>query len=75
MWQGMLDLNHVDLVYPTERLWSQSYTPNSSLADFLAGPFNFTPVPQFPCPCIMLVRQSWCPWSQGKRRETSAPQD
>ena len=38
MWQGMLGLNHLDLVYPTERLWSQSYTPNSSLADFWLAP-------------------------------------
>lgn len=40
MWQGMLDLNHVDLVYPTEILRSWSYTPSSSLADFWLTPLN-----------------------------------
>jgi len=48
MWQGTLGLNHLDLVYPTERLWSQSYTPNSSLADFWLAPLPLLQCLSFP---------------------------
>lgn len=70
--QGMLDLNHVDLVYSNNRkALSQSYTPNF-LADFWLAPLTL-PSASVSCPCIMLVRQKAGVPESGKERETSAP--